>query len=103
MSFAQVLTIEQGKKSADIHATLVLCGQQDQPTPPEVHAEIAASIGDARGLGFLIVSASAFFRYRWPLALVLLSLMGVVLFQIIVVIERIFFPWSADSAGNSFL
>jgi pimeloyl-ACP methyl ester carboxylesterase len=27
--------------------TLVLCGRQDQPTPPEVHEEIAASIDNA--------------------------------------------------------
>ena len=44
----------------------------------------------------MIITATAFFKT--PVAfgsLILLSVMGVVLFQIVVIIERIFFPWSA--------
>ena len=29
-------------------------------------------------------------------ALVLLSLMGIVLFQAVVIVERVFFPWAVD-------
>ncbi|NIQ97907.1 MAG: ABC transporter permease, partial [Desulfuromonadales bacterium] len=55
------------------------------------------------GLGFLIVSASAFFQVPVAFgALLLLSLMGVVLFQAVVLVERIFFRWSAETSGNSF-
>ena len=41
-------------------------------------------------------SSTAFFKT--PLAfgaMILLSLMGIVLFQLVVIVERIFFPWSS--------
>lgn len=67
-----------------------------------VGAVVGEFVNADRGLGFLIVSASAFFQVPVAFgALLLLSIMGVVLFQIVVVIERVFFPWSAASAGNS--
>jgi len=69
-----------------------------------VGAVVGEFVNADRGLGFLIVSASAFFQVPVAFgALILLSLMGVVLFQAVVVIERIFFPWSAETAGNSIL
>lgn len=90
--------------------SVALCGANDLSglkvaiTLSVVGAVVGEFVNADRGLGFLIVSASAFFQVPVAFgALVLLSLMGVVLFQIIVVIERIFFPWSAESAGNSFL
>jgi NitT/TauT family transport system permease protein len=64
-------------------------------------AVIGAVVGEFvaadKGLGYMITSASAYFRT--PLAygaMVILSLMGILLFQAIVVIEAVFFPWSAD-------
>ena len=51
-----------------------------------------------RGLGYLIVTSTAFFRVplAWG-ALVLLSLLGIVLFQIVVIVEQVFFPWAVDA------
>jgi len=44
------------------------------------------------------VTSTAFFKVplAWG-ALVLLSLMGIILFQAMVIIERVFFPWSVDT------
>ena len=61
-----------------------------------VGAVVGEFVNADKGLGYMIITATAFFKT--PVAfgcLVLLSIMGVVLFQIIVIIERIFFPWSA--------
>ena len=60
-----------------------------------VGAVVAEFVAAERGLGYLVVSALAFFKT--PLAfgaLLILAVMGVVLFQAVVVIERVFFPWS---------
>ena len=55
-----------------------------------------------KGLGYLIVSSTAFFQVPVAFgALILLSVMGVVLFQLVVVIERVFFPWSIGSGQNT--
>jgi NitT/TauT family transport system permease protein len=64
-----------------------------------VGAVVAEFVNADQGLGYLIVTSTAFFKV--PLAfgaVILLSLMGIVLFQLIVVLERWLFPWSA--AGN---
>jgi len=61
-----------------------------------VGAVVGEFVNADKGLGYMIITATAFFKT--PIAfgcLILLSIMGVVLFQIIVIIERIFFPWSA--------
>ena len=34
-------------------------------------------------------------------ALVILSVLGIVLFQAVVIVERVFFPWSAQEERNS--
>jgi len=64
-----------------------------QPTPEGLGA-CAKAYADA-GLGYLIQTSTAFFKVQlaWG-ALIILSIMGIVLFQIVVAIERIFFPWS---------
>ena len=61
-----------------------------------VGAVVAEFVNADRGLGYLIVTSTAFFKVptAWG-ALILLSLMGIVLFQVIVIIERVFFPWSS--------
>jgi NitT/TauT family transport system permease protein len=65
-----------------------------------IFAVVGAVVGEfaaaEEGLGYLITSATAFFRT--PLAfgaLVILSLIGIALFQLVVIVERVFFPWSA--------
>ena len=66
-----------------------------------IGAVVGEFVAADRGLGYLITSSTAFFKT--PLAfgaVVLLSIIGIVLFQVVVVIERIFFPWSiSDSRG----
>ncbi len=61
-----------------------------------VGAVVAEFVNADQGLGYLIVTSTSFFKV--PLAfgaVILLSLMGIVLFQLIVVLERWLFPWSA--------
>jgi NitT/TauT family transport system permease protein len=66
-----------------------------------IGAVVGEFVAADRGLGYLITSSTAFFKT--PLAfgaVVLLSIIGIVLFQVIVIIERTFFPWSiSDSRG----
>jgi NitT/TauT family transport system permease protein len=60
-----------------------------------VGAVVAEFVNADRGLGYLIITSTAFFQVPVAFgALILLSVMGIVLFQAVVVIERIFFPWS---------
>jgi NitT/TauT family transport system permease protein len=61
-----------------------------------VGAVVAEFVNADRGLGYLIVTSTAFFKVplAWG-ALLLLSLLGIVLFQAVVIVERVFFPWSA--------
>jgi NitT/TauT family transport system permease protein len=60
-----------------------------------VGAVVAEFVNADAGLGYLIQTSTAFFKVQlaWG-ALIILSIMGIVLFQIVVAIERIFFPWS---------
>ncbi len=61
-----------------------------------VGAVVGEFVNADKGLGYLIVTATAFFKTPVAFgALILLSIMGIVLFQVVVIIERIFFPWSA--------
>lgn len=63
-----------------------------------VGAVVAEFVNADRGLGYLIVTSTAFFKVplAWG-ALVLLSLLGIVLFQAVVIAERVFFPWSSGA------
>ncbi|WIM10070.1 ABC transporter permease [Enhydrobacter sp.] len=64
-----------------------------------VGAVVAEFVNADSGLGFLIVTSTAFFKVPVAFgALIILSIMGVVLFQIVVIIERVFFPWSSANA-----
>jgi len=60
-----------------------------------VGAVVAEFVNADAGLGYLIQTSTAFFKVQlaWG-ALIILSIMGIVLFQVIVAVERIFFPWS---------
>jgi NitT/TauT family transport system permease protein len=60
-----------------------------------VGATVGEFVAAEHGLGYQIISATAFLRT--PLAfsgLLILSAMGIILFQAIVIVERIFFPWA---------
>jgi NitT/TauT family transport system permease protein len=64
-----------------------------------VGAVVGEFVAADRGLGYMITSSAAYFRT--PLAygaMVLLSLMGIILFEVVVVIEKMFFPWSVGIA-----
>ena len=60
-----------------------------------VGAVVAEFVNADSGLGYLIQTSTAFFKVglAWG-ALIILSIMGIVLFQIVVAVERIFCPWS---------
>lgn len=67
-----------------------------------VGAVVAEFVNADRGLGYLIITSTAFFQVPVAFgALILLSVMGIVLFQAIVVIERVFFPWSPGQVGGA--
>jgi NitT/TauT family transport system permease protein len=76
----------------------VFSGLKAAITLSVVGAVVGEFVNADRGLGYLIVTSTAFFRVplAWG-ALVLLSLLGIVLFQIIVIVERVFFPWAIDA------
>ncbi len=61
-----------------------------------VGAVVGEFVAAEKGLGYLITSATAFFKVPVAFgAMLILAILGIVLFQLIVVIERIFFPWAA--------
>lgn len=63
-----------------------------------VGAVVAEFVNADAGLGFLIATSTAFFKVPVAFgALIVLSVMGVVLFQLVVIAERIFFPWSSGN------
>jgi NitT/TauT family transport system permease protein len=76
----------------------VFSGLKAAITLSVVGAVVGEFVNADRGLGYLIVTSTAFFRVplAWG-ALVLLSMLGIVLFQIIVIVERVFFPWAIDA------
>jgi len=67
-----------------------------------VGAVVGEFVNADKGLGYMIITATAFFKTPVAFgALILLSVMGIVLFQVVVIIERIFFPWSAANQENA--
>jgi len=75
----------------------VFSGLKAAITLSVVGAVVGEFVNADRGLGYLIVTSTAFFKVplAWG-ALVLLSLLGIVLFQVVVIVERVFFPWAVD-------
>ena len=75
----------------------VFSGLKAAITLSVVGAVVGEFVNADRGLGYLIQTSTAFFKVplAWG-ALVLLSLMGIVLFQMVVIVERVFFPWAVD-------
>jgi NitT/TauT family transport system permease protein len=68
-------------------------------------AVVGATVGEFvaadKGLGYQIMAATAFFNTPAAFgALVVLSLLGIVLFQAVVILEKVFFPWSATAQAD---
>jgi NitT/TauT family transport system permease protein len=62
-----------------------------------VGAVVGEFVAADQGLGYQIMSATAFFRTSLAFgALLILSFLGIILFQAVVVVERVFFPWAAQ-------
>lgn len=62
-----------------------------------VGAVVGEFVAAEQGLGYQIMSATAFFRTSLAFgALLILSFLGIVLFQAVVVVERWLFPWAAQ-------
>ncbi len=65
-------------------------------------AVVGEFVAADKGLGYQILSGTAFFKTAFAFgAVVLLSVMGIVLFQAVVLAERLFFPWSSNESGNA--
>jgi NitT/TauT family transport system permease protein len=76
----------------------VFSGLKAAITLSVVGAVVGEFVNADKGLGYLIVTSTAFFQVplAWG-ALVLLSLLGIILFQVVVIIEQVFFPWAVDA------
>jgi NitT/TauT family transport system permease protein len=76
----------------------VFSGVKAAITLSVVGAVVGEFVNADKGLGYLIVTSTAFFQVplAWG-ALVLLSLLGIILFQAVVIIEQVFFPWAVDA------
>lgn len=67
-----------------------------------VGAVTAEFVNADQGLGYLIVTSTAFFKVPLAFAGVMtLSLIGILLFQAIVLLEKILFPWSTGNNTGS--
>jgi NitT/TauT family transport system permease protein len=66
-----------------------------------VGAVVAEFVASERGLGFLIFTSTAFFHVSISFgAMFILSILGLILFQSVALIERRFFPWSIGGVSG---
>ncbi len=87
--------------SAALRDPFIFAGLKVAISLAVVGAVVAEFVNADAGLGFLIVTSTAFFKVPVAFgALIILSIMGVVLFQIIVVLERVMFPWSSSNTAT---
>ena len=68
-------------------------------------AVVGATVGEFvaadKGFGYQIIAATAFFNTPAAFgALVILSLLGIVLFRAVVIIEKVFFSWSTPMEAD---
>lgn len=64
-----------------------------------VGAVVGEFVNADAGLGYFIITATACFQTPLAFAaLIVLSFMGIVLFQLVAWVERRFFPWSSGNA-----
>ncbi len=74
---------------------MIFSGLKVAVTLSVVGAVVGEFVNADAGLGYFIITSTAFFETPLAFAaLIILSIMGIVLFQTVVVIERVFFPWS---------
>lgn len=67
-----------------------------------IGAVVAEFVAAERGLGYLIYSSTAYFRLPVAFgAMLVLSCMGMLLFQAVVLAERIFFPWAVGRTEDA--
>lgn len=60
-----------------------------------VGAVVGEFVAAERGLGYLITSATAFFKVPVAFgAMLILAALGIALFQLVVIVERLVFPWA---------
>ena len=79
---------------------MIFSGLKVAVTLSVVGAVVAEFVNADAGLGYFIISSTAFFETGLAYAaLIILSLMGIVLFQLVVIAERVFFPWSPSNAA----
>lgn len=61
-----------------------------------IGAVVGEFVAADKGLGYLITASTAFFKTSLAFgAMIILSIMGIVLFQAVVILERVMFPWAA--------
>lgn len=78
---------------------MIFSGLKVAITLAVVGAVVGEFVNADAGLGYFIITSTAFFQTPLAFAaLILLSIMGIVLFQIVAWIERRYFPWSTGSA-----
>lgn len=78
---------------------MIFSGLKVAVTLAVVGAVVGEFVNADAGLGYFIITSTAFFQT--PLAfsaLIILSFMGIILFQLVAWIERRFFPWSSGNA-----
>ena len=66
-----------------------------------VGAVVGEFVGSTRGLGFVIIQASSFLNTRLLFAaIIVLTVIGVVLFYLVDVLERLFISWHVTQRGD---
>lgn len=81
---------------------MIFSGLKVAVTLSVVGAVVAEFVNADAGLGYFIVTSTAFFQT--PLAysaLIILSFMGVLLFQLVCIVERRVFPWSTGAGAQT--
>lgn len=74
----------------------VFAGLKVSITLSVIGAVVAEFVTANAGLGYLITQSTAFFNTPMAFAaVILLALMGILLFGLVVLLERLLFPWSA--------
>jgi len=74
---------------------MIFSGLKVAVTLSVVGAVVAEFVNADAGLGYFIITSTAFFETALAYAaLIILSVMGIMLFQLVVIAERVFFPWS---------
>jgi NitT/TauT family transport system permease protein len=78
---------------------MIFSGLKVAVTLAVVGAVVGEFVNADAGLGYFIITSTAFFQTPLAFAaLIVLSFMGIVLFQLVAWVERRFFPWSSGNA-----